>query len=55
MRMGWDGKEGGSHWMRIDFMLLTGCAAMDIAVDIRGKAWPPKLRGNELASLRMPG
>ena len=36
--------------MRIDFMLLTGCTAMDVAVDIRGKAWPPKLQGNELAS-----
>ena len=47
---GWNGKEGGSQWMHIDFMLLTGCASMDIAANVRGKAQPSKLRGNELAS-----
>ena len=36
--------------MHVDLVLLTRSAAMDITVNIRGKAWPPKLRGNKLAS-----
>ena len=43
---GWDGKEGRLGWMCVDLVLLTRSAASDITANIRGKAQPPKLRGN---------
>ena len=44
-------EEQGSRWMGVDLVLLARGAPSDITVDIRGKAWPPKLCGNQLASL----
>ena len=42
----WNGKEGQSRWLCVDFVLLTRGTAMDITVNIRSEAGPPKLRGN---------
>ena len=39
---GRNGKEWGSGWMGIHFVLLARSAAADVATDIRGKARPPK-------------
>ena len=47
---GWNGKQGRSGWMCVDLVLLARGTTTDIASNIRGKAWPPKLRGNKLAS-----
>ena len=47
---GWDGEKWGSRRMGIDLVLLAGGASVDITVNIRGEAQPPKLRGNKLAS-----
>ena len=37
--------------MGIGFVLLAQCTSADITTNVRGEAWPPKLRGNKLASL----
>ena len=36
--------------MGINFVLLARGTSMDITVNIRGEAWPPKFRCNQLAS-----
>ena len=43
-------EERGVRWMGVDLVLLARGTAADITPDIRGKARPPKLRGNKLAS-----
>ena len=48
---GRNGEEWGSGWMGVDLVLLARGTSMDIAVDVRGEAWPPKFQGNQLASL----
>ena len=47
---GWNGEEWGSGRMGVDFVLLARGTAVDIAANVRGEAWPPKFRGNQLAS-----
>ena len=47
---GWNGQKWGLRWMGIDLILLAGGTPVNITVDIRGEAWPPKFRGNKLAS-----
>ena len=47
---GWNGEEWGSGQMGVHLVLLAQGTATDITADIRGKAWPPKFRGNQLAS-----
>ena len=47
---GWNGEQGRSGWMCVDLVLLARGTTTDIALNIRGEAWPPKLRGNKLAS-----
>ena len=47
---GWNGEEWRSGWMGFDLVLLARGTAADITTNIGGKAWPPKLRGNKLAS-----
>ena len=47
---GRDREEWGSRWMGVDLVLLARGASSDITADVRGKARPPKLRGNKLAS-----
>ena len=47
---GWNREEWGSRRMGINFVLLAQCTSADITADVRGEAWPPKLRGNKLAS-----
>ena len=37
--------------MCIGFVLLAQGTSADITTNVRGEAWPPKLRGNKLASL----
>ena len=51
---GQDGKQWGSRWMGIVLVLLAGGTSADITVNVRGEAWPPKLRGNKLASFENP-
>ena len=44
--------------MGVDLVLLAGGTSLDITVNIGGEAWPPKLRGNKVASFenaRMAG
>ena len=48
---GWNGEEWGSGWMGVDLVLLARGTSVDKTVNVRGKAWLPKLRGNKLASL----
>ena len=48
---GQNGEEWGSGRMGVDFVLLACGTSVDITADIRGKAWPSKFRGNQLASL----
>ena len=36
--------------MGIGFVLLARGTSVDITTNIRGEAWPPKFRGNQLAS-----
>ena len=36
--------------MGIGFVLLARGTSMDITANVRGEAWPPKFRGNQLAS-----
>ena len=52
---GWNGKERGSGWMGIDLVLLAQGTAVDITANVRGEAWPPKFRGNQLASFENAG
>ena len=47
---GRNGLEWGSGRMGVDLVLLARCASADITADVRGEAWPPKLRGDQLAS-----
>ena len=47
---GWNGEKWGPRWMGIDLILLAGGTPANITVDIRGEAWPPKFRGDKLAS-----
>ena len=47
---GWNGEKRWSGQMGIGFVLLARGTSVDITVDVRGEAWPPKFRGNELAS-----
>ena len=47
---GWNGEQGRSGWMCVDLVLLARGTTTDIALNIRGEAWPPILRGNKLAS-----
>ena len=51
---GRNGEEWGSGWMGVDLVLLTRGASMDKTANVRGKAWPPKFGGNQLASLENP-
>ena len=36
--------------MGIDFVLLARGTSVDITANVRGEAWPPKFRGNQLVS-----
>ena len=47
---GRNGEEWRTGWMGVHLVLLARGAAADIATDVRGKARPPKFRGNKLAS-----
>ena len=47
---GRNGLEWGLGWMGVDLVLLARCASVDITADVRGEAWPPKLRGDQLVS-----
>ena len=47
---GRNGEEWGSGQMGVHLVLLAQGTATDVTADIRGKAWPPKFRGNQLAS-----
>ena len=52
---GWNREERGARRMGVDLVLLARGTPADITPDVRGKAWPPKLRGNELASFEDTG
>ena len=52
---GWNREEWGVRRMGVDLVLLARGAPADITPDVRGKARPPKLRGNELASFEDTG
>ena len=52
---GRDGKKWGSRRVCVNLMLLAGGTTPDITLNIRGKAWPPKFRGDQLVSLENPG
>ena len=41
--------------MCVGFVLLAGCAAFDIFLDVRGKARPPEFGHNELADVQVAG
>ena len=43
-------EEWGVRWMGVNLILLAHGTSADITPDIGGKARPPKLRGNKLAS-----
>ena len=47
---GWNGEKWGTGWVIIDFVLLARGTSADITSNVRGKAWPPKFQGDELAS-----
>ena len=47
---GRNGEEWGVGRMGVDLVLLAGGTSLDITANVRGKAWPPKLQGNKLAS-----
>ena len=46
----WNGEKWGSGGMGVNLVLLARRTSADITADVRGKAWPPKLRSNKLAS-----
>ena len=48
---GWNGEKWGTGWVSVNFVLLARGTSSDITANIRGKAWPPKFRGDKLASL----
>ena len=48
------GEQGNSR-MSVGFVLLAGCAAFVIFMDVGGKAGPPKFSRNELASFQVAG
>ena len=41
--------------MSVGFVLLAFSAAFDISADKGSEAWPPELRGNQLAGLQEAG
>ena len=47
---GWNGEKWGSRQVGIGFVLLAQGTSTDITADVRGKAWPPELRSDELVS-----
>ena len=47
---GQNGEEWGSGQMGVYFMLLARGTSADITANVRGEAWPPKFRGNQLVS-----
>ena len=52
---GRDREEWGVRRVGVDLVLLARGAAVDITSDVGGKARPPKLRGDELASFEDTG
>ena len=48
---GQNGEEWGPRWMGVNLVLLAQGTSTDITSNVRGEAWPPKLRGNKLVSL----
>ena len=50
-----NGGERGNHRVGIGLVLLAGCATFNVFVDVRGKAGPPELGRNKLASFQVPG
>ena len=47
---GQNGEKWGTGWVSVDLVLLARGASLDITANVRGEAWPPKFRGNKLAS-----
>ena len=47
---GWNGEKWGPGRMGVHLVLLARGTAADVTLNVRGKARPPKLRGNKLAS-----
>ena len=46
----WNREERGSGQMGVHLVLLARGTAADVTANVRGKARPPKFRGNKLAS-----
>ena len=49
---GGNGQEGRPRWMCVYFVLLARSTPFDITANIGGKAWPPKLGGNQLVGFQ---
>ena len=52
---GVSGGERGNSGVSVSFVLLAGCTAFDIFMDVKGKAWPLELSCDELVSFQVSG